>query len=86
MWKYPSDIRISENCIDLKMNMVGNRGPRQIYLFLDTGMVRMGTTKTCPRMQNLNFLEGPENTNTSTLYQYTGISSTFVKSMFYWRA
>ena len=39
MWKYPSDIRVSENCIVPKSLTVGKTGPRKLFLFLDAEMV-----------------------------------------------
>ena len=57
MWKYPSDIRVSENCIDSKSYMVGKTGPRQLYLFLDTELVRTRITQNCPLNGSQSCLE-----------------------------
>ena len=40
MWKYPPDVRVSENCIDTKSKMAGKTGPTQLFLFLDAGTHR----------------------------------------------
>ena len=37
MWKYISDIRESENCIDPNLKMVGKTGPRQLFLSVEAG-------------------------------------------------
>ena len=40
--------RVSENYIDPKSLFVGKTGHRQLFLFLDAGMVRTGITRNCP--------------------------------------
>ena len=45
MWKYPSDIRVSENCIDPKSQMVRKTGPRQLFLYHVAGLVRKGISE-----------------------------------------
>ena len=45
MRKYPSDISVSENCIDSNLSMVEKTGTRQLSLFPAAGKVRMGNTR-----------------------------------------
>ena len=42
--EYPTDIRVYEKCIDRNSYVVKKTGTRQLFLFLDAGMVRMGIT------------------------------------------
>ena len=51
MWKYPSDLRVSENCIDGRKT-----GPRQLALFPDTGNVRIKISRICLKEQKMTAL------------------------------
>ena len=47
MRKYPSDVSLSINSIDVNLEMVERQDPDN-FLFTASGMVRMDNTQNCP--------------------------------------
>ena len=49
MWKYPSDVNVSKNCVDANLEMVERLDPDNFpQTFPAAGMVRMNNNQNCP--------------------------------------
>ena len=57
MRKYPSNVSVSENCIDGNLEMVKRRDPDNFPPFPATGMVRVDNTRNCPKVCEYNPME-----------------------------
>ena len=58
MRKYPSDVSLSKNCIDVNLEMV-KIGTQTTFLFPAAGMVRMDNTELALKIKNTVHMKKP---------------------------